>query len=299
MKADPKWAGKTAKCPNCKSEICFPSEIPGAVQAPMKSSKWGPAPDPYRPGVFLEPGQISIPPESPHSPESIRKAELAHRKEAMAAAGLFDFNNATPRELNKKYKQIAKESGDLRFFTRKELKHLPRILADGEQVLAFSSGMMEHNGWPHSWLIVLTDRRIYFLDKGFIYGLVQIAIDLDKINAVSGSTGILFGQIGIQDSQSLKVIDQVFKQTVLPFTNKVRDAIDARKNKLSVGYSIEIPRPPVQPRTFEPATPSERDLQIEKLINDPEAMKGCEQVLKGCLVVIVALLAIGLIYKLL
>ena len=59
--------------------------------------------------------------------------------------------------------------GDDQFFTKKELKHLPEILREGEQLLAFTSGIMDGN----TWLISLTDRRIIFLDKGMIWGLKQ------------------------------------------------------------------------------------------------------------------------------
>lgn len=38
---------------------------------------------------------------------------------------------------------------------------------DGEEVLAFSSGLMDES----TWLITLTNTRIIFLDKGMIYGL--------------------------------------------------------------------------------------------------------------------------------
>lgn len=137
----------------------------------------------------------------------------------------FDFKNASAAERKQQYDRIAKEMGDDQFFTKKELNHLPEILADGEQVLAFTSGLMNNN----TWLIALTDKRIIFLDKGMIYGLKQTTIDLDKINSISGSTGIFFGKIAIEDAASQRVIDNVWKKTVVPFTNKVRDAIEARK----------------------------------------------------------------------
>ncbi len=54
----------------------------------------------------------------------------------------FDFKNAKPAELKEQYDRIAQEMGDARFFTRKELNHLPEVLMEGEQVLAFSSGIM-------------------------------------------------------------------------------------------------------------------------------------------------------------
>ena len=138
----------------------------------------------------------------------------------------FDFKNSSSTELKLEYKRIAKEIGDDQFFTKKELNHLPAILSDGEQVLAFTSGLM--NG--SSWLITLTDKRIIFLDKGMLYGLKQVSIDLDKVNAVSGKTGIFFGEIAVEDGASERHITNVWKKTVVTFTNKVRDAIEARKH---------------------------------------------------------------------
>jgi hypothetical protein len=141
----------------------------------------------------------------------------------------FDFKNASKSELKQEYKRIAKEIGDDQFFTKKELNYLPEMLRDGEQVLAFTSGLMDAN----TWLIALTDRRIIFLDKGMIYGLKKMAIDLDKVNAVSGSTGLIFGKISIADGGQERVITNVWKKTVKNFTNKVHDVIDARKQSNS------------------------------------------------------------------
>lgn len=64
-----------------------------------------------------------------------------------------------------------------------------------------------------------------------VYGLRQTAIDLDKVNAVSGETGIMFGNISIQDSAGSYQIRNVWKKTVMRFTNRVREAIEARKSR--------------------------------------------------------------------
>jgi len=138
----------------------------------------------------------------------------------------FDFKNAPPADLKVEYNRIAKEIGDDQFFTKKELNHLPEILGDGEQVLAFTSGMMDGN----TWLITLTDRRVIFLDKGMIYGLKQTTIDLDKINAITGETGLFLGKIRIEDGAKERTISNVWKKTVVRFTNKARDAIEVRKH---------------------------------------------------------------------
>ena len=134
---------------------------------------------------------------------------------------MFDFKNATKKELRKEYQRIAQATGDTRFFTKKELYHLPKILLHGEQVLAFSSGMMDGK----TWLIVLTDRRVVFLDKGMLYGLRQTTVPINKISAVSGETGILFGKIAIGVGSEEREISQVIKHTVVPFTNKLQEVL--------------------------------------------------------------------------
>jgi hypothetical protein len=138
---------------------------------------------------------------------------------------MFDFKTASKAELQERYNQIAKEIGDDQFFTKKELHHLPSVLGTGEQVLAFTSGLMDGN----TWLIALTDQRVIFLDKGMIYGLKQASIPLEKVNAVMGQTGLLFGKIVIEDGASKREITNVWKKTVMAFTNKMRDAMDAQK----------------------------------------------------------------------
>jgi len=139
---------------------------------------------------------------------------------------MFDFKNASKIELKNEYKRIADDMGDDQFFTKKELNYLPEVLMEKEQVLGFTSGLMDAN----TWLITLTDKRIIFLDKGMIYGLKQSIVDLDKVNAVSGSTGLLFGTITITDGANDRLIKNVWKKTVKNFTNKVQEALEARKS---------------------------------------------------------------------
>jgi len=149
----------------------------------------------------------------------------------------FDFKNATKLEFNTECTRIAREIGDYQFFTKKELNYLPEILQDGEQILAFSSGLMDNN----TWLITLTDKRIIFLDKGLIYGLKQTIIDLDKVNAVSGSTGLIFGRISITDGAKERKISNVLKKTVKPFTNKVQEAIEHKKrSSISSNMTVDV-----------------------------------------------------------
>lgn len=146
---------------------------------------------------------------------------------------MFDFKNSSPEELKAEYKRIAETIGDDQFFTKKELNHLPEALLDGEQVLAFTSGLMDGN----TWLITLTDIRIIFLDKGMIYGLKQTAIPLERVNNITGSTGIIFGDIEIADGSSNHKITNVWKKTVNVFTSMAQEQIQKLKSSSSSASS--------------------------------------------------------------
>jgi hypothetical protein len=129
------------------------------------------------------------------------------------------------RKTKETYDRIAKEMGDDRFFTRKELEHLPAMLQPGEDVLAFASGMMRNS----TWLIALTSQRIILLDKGLLFGLKQVVIDLNKVNSIEGSTGVFFGKLVINDGSTAHEIDNVPKKTIAPFTSKANQALAARQ----------------------------------------------------------------------
>lgn len=137
----------------------------------------------------------------------------------------FDFKNASRAELENQFFLLAQQPHSAELFTKKELYHLPEIVSAGEQIIAYTSGLMSGN----TWLIALTDRRVIFLDKGIVYGLKQVIIDLDKINAVSCKTGLMFGEIAITDGASTKKISNVPKATAAPFAAKIQEALESRK----------------------------------------------------------------------
>ena len=139
----------------------------------------------------------------------------------------LDFRTATRSQLECVWKAIARETGDDRFFTTKELDILPQLMAEKEQVLSFSSGLVDSN----TWLIVLTDQRIMLLDKGMFFGLKQISIELSKINSFESKTGLLFGSIDIGSNARNFSITNVWKKTVNPFTMKLREAQKAREER--------------------------------------------------------------------
>ena len=113
---------------------------------------------------------------------------------------MFDFKNGDEKERAEKFKEIAKASGDETYGGKKELKVLPEHLMDNEQVVGLTSGLTNHDG--NTWLVVLTDNRLLFLDKGMLYGLKQMSVPLDQVTSVSGSTGMMMGEIYVNTSSN-------------------------------------------------------------------------------------------------
>ncbi|CNK63005.1 Uncharacterised protein [Yersinia enterocolitica] len=136
---------------------------------------------------------------------------------------MINYKVASKEQLNDEFKRLSKAVSDLPFGTKKEFFHLPKILHDGEEPLAVASGIMDGN----TWLITLTNQRIIFLDKGMIFGLKQVAINLANIVSVGGKTGILMGKISVGTSGQNYTISNVAKGCVVPFTNLVNSARDA------------------------------------------------------------------------
>jgi len=108
------------------------------------------------------------------------------------------------------------------FGTKKEVKELPMILFDDEIINYATSGLLDNN----TWLIVVTNKRVIFLDKGMVFGLKQKEIPLEKINSIAQKRGMLMGEIHIWDGAAKFQIKQVAKNTVQPFVDATNRAIE-------------------------------------------------------------------------
>jgi hypothetical protein len=155
---------------------------------------------------------------------------------------MFDFKNATDSERQSMAKEIAKSVGDDMFATKKELRHLPEVLKDGEMVIGFSSGLMDNN----TWLICLTDSRLIFLDKGMLYGLKQSVIGLEKIASVTYSTGMFFGKIEINLGSKNHKIDNLPKVAAKNLTNLIELQISSNKQQPVPSMTAKSTKPPAQ-----------------------------------------------------
>jgi hypothetical protein len=97
-----------------------------------------------------------------------------------------------------------------RFGTRKEIKCVPEIIRPGERIMAMTSGLL--NGT--TWLIIATDQRVVFLDKGMFFGLKQLEIPLKAITAVVQIRGLIYGGINITAASVTHSITMIAKKDV-------------------------------------------------------------------------------------
>ncbi len=181
------------------------------------------------------------------------------------------IKNLTREEREQYYRDLATESGDNRILTGGEREHLPKVMMPDELLLWTSSGALQSTGpeGKHGGiaLIALTDRRILILDKRLFAGIQTIAIDLDKVNSITGDTGMFFGGFKIQDGGYERAVGHVAKKSVLPFVQRVQRAIEARK----IEQRQEL---------MEPAPPQDDDIvsKLERLaaLKDREILTDAE-----------------------
>ena len=82
-------------------------------------------------------------------------------------------------------------------------------------------------------ILVATNKRLVFIDKGLLYGLKIEDFPFDKISSIQYSTGILLGKLTIFASGNKAIIDNVDKQRVRIFGDFVRNKISSNDSENS------------------------------------------------------------------
>lgn len=131
------------------------------------------------------------------------------------------------------------------FWTQKEVRALPEILDHDEVIKAVTSGFM--NG--STWLVVCTQRRLIFLNRGMFYGLRQVQLPLARIQSIDHSFTIAVGSISVWDGASSFTVNMILKPSIIPFVRATEEAMNA------------LTRP-----TPQPEQPLDVASQLEKLV---------------------------------
>ena len=90
--------------------------------------------------------------------------------------------------------QIRKVGKFHKWFVGKELRALPQVLNEGEEIAFLTSG---YDGKRNTVLVVATNQRLLVMDSGFVYGSDDRAFPYNKINSIRGIRGLLFGKLAI------------------------------------------------------------------------------------------------------
>ncbi len=149
------------------------------------------------------------------------------------------------------------------FGVRKELKELPNLLEDEEDLVYITSGLLDGN----TWLIALTDSRILFADKGMVYGLKTKNVDLDMVNSIEFKSGMLLGDLSIWTGGEQIIIKSISKDSGRILEKLALKQLKIHKRNL---YSPSVPQQVEQPsqavnKIVEEKPKSELDSLIENI----------------------------------
>lgn len=129
----------------------------------------------------------------------------------------------------KKQIQELKLSSVSDYLGRREINELPNILAPTEIIDNLAQGTY-NNG---QGILVSTNRRLLFVDKGMLYGLKVEDFQLDKISSIQYETGLLLGSIKIHTSGNIAKIENVEKVSARSFAEFVRDKLSQPKETVT------------------------------------------------------------------
>jgi len=123
--------------------------------------------------------------------------------------------------------QIGNLDGMSKFLGRKEIKELPNILWKDEKIEKIVQGVYEKN----LGILVASDKRIIFIDKGLLYGLRVEDFPYNKVTSIQYKTGLLLGEITIFASGNKAVIGNVNKKLARIFSDHVRIKMSEKDQK--------------------------------------------------------------------
>lgn len=141
-------------------------------------------------------------------------------------------NHTSNQRINE---QIADLGAFSEYFTKKEIKYLPKVIREDEIIKGLSSGAIKEN----TWLIVVTNQRLLFLDKGMIYGLNQMEMDYGQISAIAHEIGALFASITVSSSGGIIKIDNLQKGDAPKVSQLISGLIRESKYPLKKEVTVE------------------------------------------------------------
>lgn len=133
-------------------------------------------------------------------------------------------NNSRLKEVKRQIENI-QLSNTSAFLGRREINELPSILASDEVVDNIVQGIYNKG----QGILVSTNRRLIFIDKGPIFGLKVEDFPLDRISSIQYEIGLLLGDIKIHTTGNVAKIENVEKASARSFSEFVRNKLSQPK----------------------------------------------------------------------
>lgn len=118
-------------------------------------------------------------------------------------------------------------------FVKREFKYLTQVLNQDEHPLAAVSGLMNGN----SILCLLTNRQLWFVDHGLVYGIKSSTIPLMKVNAISYQRHLVFADIEITNGADVTMIRNVGRKSAQKFVKVVNDYLMKFREQREAGVT--------------------------------------------------------------
>lgn len=163
--------------------------------------------------------------------------QVKRAKESMPESNSTNSTDPANAKLDEIRKQMVAAGVQDIYGTKKEIRALPEILTDDEVVKFATSGFYNDN----TVLIVCTNKRILFIDKGMFYGIKSSEIPLDMINSVSYQKKLLLGSVTVTDGAGVSSIDSISKEDTVKLANVIKAESENYKRSLRVPSSAPQP----------------------------------------------------------
>jgi hypothetical protein len=124
-------------------------------------------------------------------------------------------------------------SSSTAFWGGREIDELSKIIQLDEEIFALVQGT--YNGGQG--ILVATNIRMIFVDKGLLYGLKVEDFGFDKISSIQYEAGLIFSKIKIITSGNTATIGDIEKAQCLEFHGKIRAKLTANQSNTSQNVS--------------------------------------------------------------
>lgn len=124
-------------------------------------------------------------------------------------------------ELGKCVEIIRNDSFDIDTLDKTENTHLQRVLLDGEDVRCIAKGTL----FSSVGILVCTNIRLFFLNRGILYGGIYKEINLRHVNSIYEKNKLLYSEIYIETGASVIPVLNVKKEVANSFVRSVNELL--------------------------------------------------------------------------